>query len=78
MNILQAKKETLALLEAGNAAIWSSGSGLGKTSVAGVPGEAFCEGADGKRFVRFCFAKTDSDLEEACRRIERVGALLTV
>lgn len=34
MNILQAKAQTMALLEAGNGVIWSSGSGLGKTSVA--------------------------------------------
>lgn len=46
---------------------------LAKTGVAGVPGEAFFEGVDGKRFVRFCFAKTDEDLDEACRRIERLG-----
>jgi aminotransferase len=46
---------------------------LEKTGVAGVPGEAFFQGADGKRFIRFCFAKTDEDLAEACRRIERLG-----
>jgi aminotransferase len=46
---------------------------LAKTGVAGVPGEAFFEGADGKRFIRFCFAKTDEDLAEACRRIERLS-----
>lgn len=34
MNILQAKRETMSLLEAGNACIWRSGSGLGKSSVA--------------------------------------------
>jgi len=34
MNILQAKAETLALAEAGNAVILSSGSGLGKSSIA--------------------------------------------
>jgi aminotransferase len=46
---------------------------LNKTGVAGVPGEAFFEGAEGQRFIRFCFAKTDEDLDEACRRIERLG-----
>lgn len=46
---------------------------LEKTGVAGVPGEAFFEGAEGQRFIRFCFAKTDEDLGEACRRIERLG-----
>jgi aminotransferase len=43
---------------------------LDKTGVAGVPGEAFFEGPDGHRFVRFCFAKTDNDLDEACRRLD--------
>lgn len=33
MNILQARRETLALIEAGNAVIWQSGSGLGKSQV---------------------------------------------
>lgn len=46
---------------------------LDKTGVAGVPGEAFFEGPEGHRFVRFCFAKTDTDLDEACRRLERLG-----
>lgn len=46
---------------------------LQSTGVAGVPGEAFFAGADGHRFIRFCFAKTDADLDEACRRIERLG-----
>jgi hypothetical protein len=34
MNILEAERQTMSLLEAGNAVIWSSGSGLGKSSVA--------------------------------------------
>lgn len=46
---------------------------LDKTGVAGVPGEAFFEGSEGHRFVRFCFAKTDADLDEACRRLEQLG-----
>lgn len=46
---------------------------LGKAGVAGVPGEAFFEGAVGHRFIRFSFAKTDDDLDEACRRLERLG-----
>lgn len=33
MNILEAERQTFALLEAGNAVIWRSGSGLGKSSV---------------------------------------------
>ncbi len=45
---------------------------LEKTGVAGVPGEAFFSGETGKRFMRFCFAKTDAVLDEACRRIEKL------
>ncbi|MEW6542731.1 MAG: pyridoxal phosphate-dependent aminotransferase [Nitrospirota bacterium] len=45
---------------------------LEQTGVAGVPGEAFFQGDTGNRFIRLCFAKTDADLEEACRRIERL------
>jgi hypothetical protein len=40
MNILQARQETMALIEAGNAALWQSGSGLGKSS---VTFDMFCE-----------------------------------
>jgi aminotransferase len=43
---------------------------LDKTGVAGVPGEAFFTGPEGAQFVRFCYAKTDADLDEACRRLE--------
>ena len=45
---------------------------LEKTRVAGVPGEAFFEGPEGNRFMRFCMAKTDEDLEEASRYIEQL------
>jgi aminotransferase len=46
---------------------------LDKTGVAGVPGEAFFSSPDGHRFLRFCFAKTNTDLDEACRRMEQLG-----
>ncbi|MFO0766374.1 MAG: pyridoxal phosphate-dependent aminotransferase [Nitrospiraceae bacterium] len=46
---------------------------LEKSGVAGVPGEAFFQSSAGHRFVRFCFAKTDEDLREACRRLTRLG-----
>jgi len=46
---------------------------LAAAKVASVPGEAFYHGDDGENLLRFCFAKTDEDLEEACRRIERMG-----
>ena len=42
---------------------------LNKTGVAGVPGEAFFTGREGANFIRFSYAKTDDDLEEACRRL---------
>jgi aminotransferase len=41
--------------------------------LAGVPGEAFFSGADGSQFVRFSYAKIDSDIEDACRRLARLG-----
>jgi len=43
---------------------------LSATGVACVPGEAFFHHGDGDRFARFCFAKNDADLDEACRRLE--------
>jgi aminotransferase len=42
---------------------------LQKTGVAGVPGDAFFSGPDGAGFLRFSYAKTDADLDEACRRV---------
>ena len=45
---------------------------LHKTGVAGVPGEAFFTGPEGHRFMRFCMAKTDEDLEQASLRIEQL------
>lgn len=43
---------------------------LEKTGVACVPGEAFFHNpADGDDIARFCFAKSDEELEEACRRL---------
>jgi aminotransferase len=44
---------------------------LAQAGVASVPGEAFFSGG-GKNLLRFCFAKTDVDLEEACRRLSRM------
>lgn len=46
---------------------------LDKTGVAGVPGEAFFAGPQGSRFIRFCFAKTQQDLEQASGRIEQLA-----
>jgi len=44
---------------------------LSRTGVATVPGEAFYHKTGGKNLVRFCFAKTDADIAEACGRIEQ-------
>ena len=46
---------------------------LRRTGVATVPGEAFFHGAEGNSFLRFCYAKPDAELEEACRRLERLA-----
>jgi aminotransferase len=45
---------------------------LARTGVASVPGEAFFHGPDGVNLVRFCFAKTDAELEEAYQRLEKL------
>jgi aminotransferase len=39
------------------------------TGVASVPGEAFFQGGRGDHLLRFCFAKTDNDLADACERL---------
>ncbi len=46
---------------------------LADTGVASVPGDAFYPGTEGGRLARFCFAKTDQALDEACRRLERLA-----
>ena len=42
---------------------------LEETKVASIPGSAFFRGAEGERLLRFCFAKDDGVLEEACSRL---------
>ena len=42
---------------------------LEKTGVASVPGMAFYHDDGGENLLRFCFAKTDDVLDEACKRI---------
>jgi aminotransferase len=56
---------------------------LRHTGVASVPGEAFYHGHAGNRILRFCFAKTDQQLEEACSRLStlrqsRVGSTVSI
>ncbi|HQO62081.1 MAG TPA: pyridoxal phosphate-dependent aminotransferase [Syntrophorhabdus sp.] len=43
---------------------------LERTGVACVPGNAFYHDASGEDLARFCFAKEDQVLDEACRRLE--------
>ena len=43
---------------------------LEKSKVAAVPGDAFFTEQRGERLLRFCFAKSSADLDEACRRLE--------
>ncbi len=43
---------------------------LGRARVASIPGSAFYADGGGEHLVRFCFAKSDTDLDEACRRLE--------
>jgi aminotransferase len=45
---------------------------LKTAGVAGVPGEAFFSTDEGARYIRFSYAKTNADLDEACRRIARL------
>ncbi len=45
---------------------------LHATGVATVAGSAFYHGRDGENLIRFCYAKNDADLEEACRRLKRL------
>ena len=47
---------------------------LHETGVASVPGETFFTGSEGKTIVRFCFAKEDNVIEDACRRLDALTA----
>ncbi len=51
---------------------------LEKTGVASVPGESFFHDDSGENLLRFCFAKTDAELEAACGRLEKFKAAVTV
>lgn len=46
---------------------------LKQIKVASVPGEAFFHDDAGENLTRFCFAKEDEVLDEACRRLESFG-----
>lgn len=45
---------------------------LERTGVATVPGGAFYHNQEGENLLRFCYAKTDAELSEACRQLERL------
>ena len=45
---------------------------LERTRVASVPGKTFYHDEGGENLLRFCFAKEDDVLDEACRRLERL------
>lgn len=46
---------------------------LEETGIAAVPPEAFWRAEAGAVHARFCFGKTDAELAEACRRLEKLG-----
>lgn len=46
---------------------------LDKIGLAAVPGEAFFSGIGGRQFIRFSYAKIDADIDDACRRLARLG-----
>jgi aminotransferase len=45
---------------------------LAVTGVAAVAGSAFFRPGRGENLLRFCFAKKDHDLDEACERLRRL------
>jgi len=45
---------------------------LARTGVAAVAGSAFFRPGGGENLMRFCFAKKDHDLDEACARLRKL------
>ncbi len=45
---------------------------LNRTGVASVPGAAFYQSETSRNLTRFCFAKTEAELEDACKRLRRL------
>jgi aminotransferase len=70
--VLASTKGLEDVLEGTNAA-QRSRSLLKKTGVAAVAGSAFFRAGRGEDLLRFCFAKKDEDLEEACRRLRTLS-----
>jgi len=53
----------------GNNAAQKARTLLAETGVAAVAGSAFFRPGGGENLLRFCFAKRDADLDDACRRL---------
>lgn len=51
---------------------------LATTGVAAVPGASFFHDNSGDNLLRFCFAKTDADLEAACDRLQKLKVAAAV
>jgi aminotransferase len=45
---------------------------LARTGVAAVAGSAFFRAGRGENLLRFCFAKRDADLDDACQRLRKL------
>lgn len=45
---------------------------LKQTGVAGVAGSAFFRAGGGENLMRFCYAKKDAELREACERLRKI------
>jgi aminotransferase len=56
----------------GNTAAEKARHLLAVTGVASVAGSAFFRPGRGENLLRFCFAKKDDDLEEACARLRKL------
>jgi aminotransferase len=46
---------------------------LRTTGIATVPGDSFFSRDQGRNLTRFCFAKTQADIDEACQRLARLN-----
>jgi aminotransferase len=57
---------------AGKTAAEKARSLLAATGVAAVAGSAFFRPGRGENLLRFCFAKKDDELDEACARLRRL------
>lgn len=69
--ILASTKGMEGVLE-GTTAAQRARSLLAKTGVAAVAGSAFFRTGKGEDLLRFCFAKKDEDLADACARLRRL------